>query len=245
MLKDDESLINLLGISSMTRWLRQQFRTSPKAPIVQPQRSLLGVHALEDRVVPAVTVANLDVLFDTDGKLNTDFTGSRADTGRAIAIQDDGKIVVAGSFDFDTPGGAIDFAVLRYNPNGTLDTTFDTDGKTNIFFDLDGSKARESRATTVAIQSDGKIVVGGFITTVTTGRDAAVFRLNPDGKLDTSFDGDGRWHRPTLLAGNDEINALAIQPNGQIVTVGYSTVSGTNTDFYITRLNEDGVVDSL
>src|SRR5215204_4413399 len=70
---------------------------------------------------------DLDPSFGTDGKLTTDF-GANTDYGQAVAVQDDGKIVVAGYASIFTATGT-DFAIARYNPNGTLDSTFGTGGK--------------------------------------------------------------------------------------------------------------------
>ncbi len=94
----------------------------------------------------------LDTSFDGDGKLTTDFGGSY-DYGRSVAVQSDGKIVVAGD---STNGTGYDFAVARYNANGTLDTSFDGDGKLTTAFG-----ASDYRGLSVAVQSNGKIVVAG------------------------------------------------------------------------------------
>jgi len=77
-----------------------------------------------------MTGGNLDPTFDTDGKVTTDF-GSSNDFAEAIAVQPDGKIVVAG---YAFVGSANDFALVRYNTDGSLDTTFDTDGKVTTAF---------------------------------------------------------------------------------------------------------------
>ena len=92
----------------------------------------------------------LDTSFDGDGKVLTDFGGP--DEGWAVAVQGDGKIVMAGS---TTTGTAVDFALARYNADGSLDTSFDGDGK--VVTDFGGGDV----AVDVAIQSDGKIVAAG------------------------------------------------------------------------------------
>src|SRR6478735_6469687 len=104
---------------------------------------------------PAVVAAagDLDPTFGTGGKVTTDIQGD-FDKARAVAIQADGKIVVAGSA---LNGANIDFAVLRYNTDGSLDTTFDRDGKAT-FSILAGFN---DIANAVAIQPDGKIVLAG------------------------------------------------------------------------------------
>ncbi len=95
----------------------------------------------------------LDTSFDGDGKLTTAF-GTSGDEGYSVALQSDGKIVVAG-YSFNNVSGNDDFALVRYNANGTLDTSFDGDGK--LTTDFGGYDSAQS----VAVQSDGKIVVAG------------------------------------------------------------------------------------
>ena len=103
-------------------------------------------------VVRYTTTGTLDTTFDTDGKQTTDIGTSTSDTGSAVAIQSDSKIVVAGT-------SSNDFAVVRYTTTGTLDTTFDTDGKQTT----DIGTSTSDTGSAVAIQSDSKIVVAGRI----------------------------------------------------------------------------------
>ena len=100
---------------------------------------------------------DLDLTFNGDGKVTTNF-GSRSDQGAGVAIQPaDGKIVVAG---FSDNGTSEEFAVVRYNADGTLDTGFDTDGITTT--DFGGGGGAGDEALGVAIQPDGKIVAAGY-----------------------------------------------------------------------------------
>ena len=182
-------------------------------------------------VVRYNTDGSLDTSFDTDGKVTTDFGGG-ADVGNAVAIQSDGKIVVAG---MSNSPATMDFAIARYNSDGSLDTTFDTDGlvTTDVANLVD-------RAYAVAIQSDGKIVVAGY------GRidrnDFVVMRYNADGSLDTNFDTDGIVI--TDIGGTqDQIYGLVLQSDGKIVVVGYSNVN-TNYALVLARYNTDGSLDT-
>jgi len=183
---------------------------------------------------PAVVAAagDLDPTFGTGGKVTTDIQGD-FDKARAVAIQADGKIVVAGSA---LNGANIDFAVLRYNTDGSLDTTFGTDGKV-----LTPVLDSDDFALAVAIQPDGKIVAAGLA--VTGADDIAVVRYNTDGSLDTTFDGDGKATFSILVGFNDIANAVAIQPDGKIVLAG-STNNGSDDDFAVIRLNPNGSLDS-
>src|SRR5262245_56071983 len=121
---------------------------------------------------------SLDTTFGNGGIVTTAF--ETISNPNAVAIQPDGKIVVAG-YDLYTPGGVI--AIARYNKDGSLDNSFGGDGKViTSISGYDGVRA-------LAIQADGKIVVTGH----TGGRawDILVARYNSDGSLDPSFDGDG------------------------------------------------------
>ncbi|MFT6765834.1 MAG: putative delta-60 repeat protein [Alteromonas naphthalenivorans] len=162
------------------------------------------------------TDGSLDTSFDTDGFLTTNF-GS-VDAAYGVAIQSDGKIVVSGN-------SGNDFAVARYNTDGSLDTTFDTDGK--LTTDI-GSSSTDV-AYGVAIQADGKIVVVGD-----NGSDFAVVRYNTDGSLDTTFDTDGKLTTDIGTATADTARAVTIQTDGKIVVVGRSA-----NDFAVVRYLND------
>jgi len=124
---------------------------------------------------------SLDTTFDGDGKVTTAI-GTNGDYGYSVTVQPDGKILVAGSSDTDS---LADFALVRYNADGSLDTTFDGDGKvtTAIGTGIDTGYS-------VVLQPDGKILVAGSC--VGSNYDFALVRYNADGSLDTSFSGDGK-----------------------------------------------------
>jgi uncharacterized delta-60 repeat protein len=180
--------------------------------------------------------------YNPDGTLDKSFSGDgRQRTGfgiygpicvaTAVAIQDDGKIVVVGfthqtSYDYA-------FAIARYNPDGTLDTSFSGDGRQRTYF------FGTDHATGVAIQGDGKIVVVGDAYNLTTDvADFAIARYNPNGTLDTSFSGDGR-QTTSFGGGRDIAHGVAIQDDGKIVAAG----QGGNSDFALARYNPDGSLD--
>jgi uncharacterized delta-60 repeat protein len=197
----------------------------------RPSLTLVGVVALVLAMAnpAAAPPGDLDTTFDGDGKVTTDFA-SNTDSADAVAIQGDGKIVTAG---FAFVSGTEDFALTRYNTDGSLDTTFDGDGK--VTTDFGGT----DQAHGVAIQADGKIVAVGS-TRLSGPNDFALARYNSDGSLDTSFDGDGR------VTGSFAIgvaNAVVIQADGRIVAAGLAVVSG-NTDFALARYNTDGSLDT-
>jgi uncharacterized delta-60 repeat protein len=172
-----------------------------------------------------------DPTFDGDGIVTTAVNGE----ANALAIQSDGKIVVAG---FSRVGIYSNFAVFRYNSNGSLDTSFDGDGMAVIPI---GGNTDVINA--VSIQPNGKIVVAGSAH-IGTNLDFALARFNPNGSLDTTFDGDGKITTP-IGTNIDTANALTIQPDGKILVAGrsYSATLG-NYDFAVVRYNADGSIDN-
>lgn len=157
------------------------------------------------------------------------------DNAYAVAVQPDGKIVMAGECGF----GLGSFCVARINVNGTMDDDFAAAGIGYVSFTI-GSNPSFHTATAVALQPDGKIVVAGQC----LGNSVRVFcaaRLNSDGSFDLSFDGpnvaagDGRFQ---VTVGNNQnyVTAMAIQPDGKIVIAGYCD-NGSNDDFCVARLN--------
>jgi uncharacterized delta-60 repeat protein len=184
---------------------------------------------------PGVAVpGDLDPAFGGgDGKVTTDF--GDVDRADGVAIQADGKIVVAGS-----AGGAggPDFAVARYNTDGSLDPTFDGDGKVTTDF-----ASNHDQGFAVALQADGKIVVAGeaFLMDL----DFALARYNTDGSLDATFGGgDGKVSTDLGLSENDAALAVAIQADGKIVAAGYVRRElfhpSYPEDFAVARFNADG-----
>ncbi|HCR72258.1 MAG TPA: hypothetical protein DIW23_12495, partial [Anaerolineae bacterium] len=176
----------------------------------------------------------LDNSFDSDGLVTTPI-GSSDDEARSVAIQPDGKIVVAGRF---SNPAYDDFFVARYNDNGSLDTSFDTDGIVTTNFGGDDV------ARAMVIQDDGKIVVAGYTASLDSSTaDFALARYNTDGSLDTSFDSDGKVVT-SLGDGYDYPSGIAIQPDGKIVVVG-GKYSGVNDyDVAVLRYNIDGSLDT-
>jgi uncharacterized delta-60 repeat protein len=177
---------------------------------------------------------DLDTTFSGDGKQQTDFFGD-LDGVNSVAIQADGKIVAAGYARMAT--GDYDFALARYNPNGTLDANFDGDGKVTTDFQGDGDIASH-----VIILSDGKILVAGEATTAGGGADFALARYLPDGSPDNSFSGNGRL--VTDFNGDtDEALSMVIQPDGKILLAGECDLSGAY-DFALARYSANGTLDT-
>lgn len=176
----------------------------------------------------------MDTSFNMNGIVTTDF-GANNDLGRSVAIQPDGKIVVGG---VSGTGAGTDFALARYNTDGTLDNTFSTDGKVTTDYESDSDAGMS-----VVIQSDGRIVmVGHALTTGATNDYLALARYNTNGTLDNSFGSGGKVitaFGPYYETGT----SVAIQSDGKIIGVGYS-FNGTDNDFTLARFNSDGSLDS-
>jgi uncharacterized delta-60 repeat protein len=176
----------------------------------------------------------LDASFGDGGKVLTDFDG-RSDEAYAIALDEDGKIVVAGS---SGEGGKNDFALARYTTDGELDEDFGDGGKVTTSFTDDSDSAYA-----LTIQPDGKIVVGGEANfgTSATGQDFALARYNADGSLDEGF-GEGGLSTLALAsdAGRDVIYALtSVEIDGETRLLA----AGGEGDFALARFDENGDPD--
>ncbi len=156
---------------------------------------------------------SVDTSFDNDGRVEM---GSDIYVESGI-VQDDGKIVVVAHSSSKEP------TIMRYNSNGSLDTSFDDDGKIET-----------NNGYSVAVQSDGKILVGSR-----SNSNYLLMRYNENGSLDTSFDGDGKVEYYSANSGY--ILSIAVQSNGKIIATGGDQYYGNGTLF---RYNSDGSLDT-
>ena len=177
---------------------------------------------------------DLDPSFSGDGKVTTNFT-RRGDFAAGMALQPDGKIVTAGVA--GVGGSNTKFALARHNTDGTLDSTFSSDGKviTELTPKIDG-------ANSMTIDGNGRIVAAGVVGIGGSDPRFALVRYNTDGSLDTSFSGDGKVIT-NFTRHYDSARAVAIDPDGKIVVAG--TVNwGPNPNFGVARYNTDGSLDT-
>ncbi len=192
-------------------------------------------------IVRYTTNGALDKTFNLTGKKTIDIAGN-FDQGLGLAISPEGgKIIVVGQT--CSGGGAeCDLVIGRLTSKGVLDTTFNTSG---IRVDDFGGGDNGSFGA-VAIQEDGKIVVGGYMyNTTTSNYDFAIHRYTTTGKLDKTFNGTGKKSVPISAGRNDAINGLAIQDDGRIVAVGQSCDSNTeNCNVAMVRLTSTGALDT-
>ncbi len=216
--------------------LRADAAAAHSLPTAVQLRGSLGTSAASTEIT--VTV------FGPPGSLDTSFGGGKLmipagggdDFANAVAVQADGKLVIAGR-------GAEhrgDFALIRLDRDGALDPTFGTAGRVLTDF-TDTSDT----IFAIAIQPDGKIVAAGTTTGATTSNDFAVARYLPNGELDPSF-GTGGKVVTALGTDSDTAYALAIQPDGKLVVGGDSNrgSSQTGVDFALVRYTTAGVLDT-
>lgn len=238
--KTDGSLDTSFNHSGKLIHVMDHDMSEANALIIQPDGKMIaaglcyGGPNLDMGLVRFNTSGGIDSTFGVNGQVYTNMSNSE-ERITALALQPDGKIVAVGEAKVS---GYNEFAVVRYNTDGSLDQSFSGDGKLLVDFGPGHSSAQA-----VAIQSDGKIVVGGnsayWIGTIFTS-----IRCNPDGSLDNSFGSSGKlltqWTQSV-----DGIQAIAIQPDGKIVAAGYIQSEGTSTSWAgVIRYNSDGSMDN-
>jgi uncharacterized delta-60 repeat protein len=192
-------------------------------------------------VTGSSSYASVIARYDPDGALDASFANA---TGRvvngtvqfsnAVALQPDGKMVIAGL------GGdaTADVAVARYNSDGSVDTSFNIVGR--VMTDIEG---RSDFAKDVQIRPDGRIFVLAQSNDADGAGLLAVVCYDRDGALDTSFNGTGIL-LTTLLPSSFTSGGIALQMDGKIVVAGLAWTSITNTDIAVQRFNDDGTLDT-
>lgn len=216
----------------------------PNGAVVIAGRAKVG--SVYQVIVARFTAGGLPDPDFSGGSVIFGFSPFRHAAARGVAVQADGKIVVAGSTE-GTSG--LDFGLARLTPGGLLDSSFDFDGR--VVTDFRG--ASFDMANAVALQADGKIVAAGFTLggATTAARqerpaggpgpdDVAVARYLPNGRLDPAFDGDGRL--TTDFSGEDHANSVALQKDGRIVVAGYSSIAD-HPSFALARYLRNGRLD--
>jgi len=179
---------------------------------------------------------SLDTSFgiNADGIVTTGFQSGSDDGAFAIALQSDGKILLAG---FTASGGDEDFALARYDTDGTLDLSFGNAGlvTTDIVGFPDGARA-------MVVQADGRILLAGSAFNNNADEDVAVVRYQTNGSLDTAFGTGGRVIID-FVSSDEGATGVALQDNGRIVLSGF-TSSGGDGDFLALRLLVSGSPDT-
>jgi uncharacterized delta-60 repeat protein len=163
---------------------------------------------------------------NSDGSLDTGFESGAGANGsvRSIALQSNGKVIIAGSFTFynGIPRGHI----ARLNPNGSLDTSF-----------LSTGNGPNTSVYAVAVQPDDKVLIGGIFTNYNEIPRNYIARLNSNGSLDTGFLSTG-------TGANGNVDVVAVQADGEILIGGaFEAYNGVGRN-RIARLNPDGSLDA-
>jgi len=181
---------------------------------------------------------SLDQTFGNGGSVLFSF-GDSGSEGNAVIIQNDGKIIVVGQTGASY-GELVDIAVARFDPDGAFDNSYGANGKMRTHFP--GQFNTGSRATSAALQSDGKLVVAGGYKNEGTPGEFAFARYEADGKLDPTFGTGGIVHTSLGSAESFAIS-VGIQTDGKIVAAGYFYTAHRNKDFAVARYNANGTLD--
>lgn len=181
----------------------------------------------------AFAILNLDPSFGTNGVTITSFGHEAGIAGSGMALQSDGKAIAVG---FASNGSNNDWAIARYNMDGTLDSSFAGNGTVvRNFGDNDALGG-------VAVQPDGKVVVSGYTRTAPGDAQWTVARYNADGTPDFGFGTAGL--AKSFTSNSSNVLGVAVQPDGKIVAVGYSRGPGLlHDDIAVARYNADGSAD--
>ena len=251
VVQDDGKLVVVGGCTAATTMCVERF-TATGAPdtsfngtgqlVVPGTNAAWGVDLMRDgRIVVSgryntsndyfsarvLTNGTLDTSYDGDGIAVADFTGG-ADRGYRVAVQPDGKVLVCG-YTTNPPNGQ-DIGIVRWNTNGSLDSTFGTGGKATITLTVGNDLA-----TSIDVAPDGKIVVGG-----NGGADSAIVRLLANGTPDPGFGTAGVFMQ-SMSAGTDRLYAVTAADDGSVYGTGL--VAGAGTDMLTLRLTPAGVLD--
>jgi uncharacterized delta-60 repeat protein len=174
------------------------------------------------------TFRNFIARLNPDGNIDSSFSPGANNIILSLALQPDGKVLIGGQFTSfnSTPQRCI----VRLNPDGSLDAGF------NIGTGVTGGISNPSNVRTLALQPDGKVVIGGNFTSFNGTARSCIARLNADGSLDAGFNpGTGT---------NGEVRCLALQPDGKVLIAGmFTSYNGTPRN-YLARLNADGSLDN-
>lgn len=184
---------------------------------------------------------DLDTTFGLGGIATYDFDGTPSNTdndqSRDVAVQADGKIVMVGYAYLTASNSAL--AIMRFNADGTLDTTFGSNGRI-----INDYAAGAEQFGGVVIQPDGKIIAVG---TVDSRRTRVIIRYNADGTVDTTFATNGVYTAP-LAFGNNNVTVdtprILLQPDGKILAMGTHKLDSGADIFGVRRLNADGTPDT-
>ena len=179
----------------------------------------------------------LDSTFSGDGKLFLAPSASH-DNAYGVVVQADSNIVIGG-VSITQSATSFDICAVRVHPDGSIDSTFGTNGYT-IYDHAGGFDV----AYDIDLQTDGKIIMTGAVSITAANTDMLVVRLNTDGSFDSTFAGNGKLIIP-INTSEDYAREAAIQPDGKILIGGYTKTPGfTYNNAVMVRINTDGTLDT-
>lgn len=208
---------------------------SANAMVLQPDGKVILAGGCNNSFCAArhLSDGTLDASFGALGSVVTP-VGGASDAANAVVLQSDGKIILAGTC---SNGAVTNFCALRYQPNGTLDTSFNSIG--TLGTSLTGSY---DKANAAVLQPDGKLVLAGTCGVEPT-RDFCAARYLPNGTLDAAFGISGKLILP-VGGGDDDAKTVALTPDGKLVLAGRCK-AGAIFQFCAVRLNSGtGTLDS-
>lgn len=218
---------------------------APYKLLVQPDGKIVAVGHANTNASPQYFAlsrynddGSLDSSFGDNGKVLTDFDPAATNEGaQAAALQPDGKIIVAGFSSIISPGEGY-FALIRYNPNGSIDTAFGDNGRVRL-----AVRPHMHYARAITLAPDGKIIVAGDYFSASFTTETLVYRLHTDGSVDSAFGSQGRYvsSQGSTMGDANIPKAIAIMPDGGVVIVGTFNKNLGATDPIIMRLTADGL----
>lgn len=222
-------------------YLNTQFGSIHNAIVVQPDGKFItaGYIASNASIIRYNQNGTIDSSFGNNGIVTTNYGGLSA-SANDVTLQPDGKIILAGQTSF-LDSRRIDFALARFNINGSLDTSFGNNGYTTVDFAGDTYSPNDS-IKSIKILPDGKLIVAGNAG-FTQSQRIGLVKYNADGSIDQSFGNNGKIN--TLVGSSVGVGSLIIQNDGKLIVAGgsYAYQSGTDNDFTVVRFNSDGSLD--
>lgn len=183
----------------------------------------------------------LDTTFGTNGKVLTNLATNNTQVINDMYLLTDNSILITGSLLF-TNSTIYDGFVAKFNVNGILDTSFGTNGISQVAFsDTDGSQAITDLMNKMTVQNDGKIIVAGFSNGSGNASKFSVARLNSDGTLDSVFGNGGTMTFP-INGFNDVITDVKSQDDGKIVVSGQTKINDLDRSYVVARLTPDSTL---
>jgi uncharacterized delta-60 repeat protein len=209
-----------------------------------PDGRILGLAGSSSSPFTGLSLVRLwpDGTLDSGGKQTHGIISGSYEFAYALAVQPDGKLLVAGEVSSPNNDSSNAF-VTRFRADGQVDTGFGPSGRGTIQTSTLGSTARGARA--IALQPDGKIVIAGHSKGIFSSEDFLVARWHSNGAPDNSFGVSGFNHQPVPFPGNgdDYGTALALAPGGKIVVAG-NVWNGSRQVWGVARLTSSGALDN-